>query len=108
MPDAAQIIEPEKPESASARPDAQKASIGGEVLEQEFIERQQQADLQRDPAFRRLRCANKGSSLPHHQTRAARLVGMVSMLAYSHPLSNIHIEQCWRRSSGGYVVGFLE
>jgi hypothetical protein len=51
VPDAAQIIEPEKPNRANARPDAQQAAIAGKILEQEFIERQQQADLQRDPAF---------------------------------------------------------
>ena len=41
VPDAAQIIEPQKPDSASAGPDAQKTAIAGKVLEQEFIERQQ-------------------------------------------------------------------
>jgi hypothetical protein len=45
--DAAEIIEPEKPDSASAGPNAQKASIAGKILEQEFIERQQQPDWTR-------------------------------------------------------------
>jgi hypothetical protein len=47
----AQIIEPQKPDSANAGPDAQKSAITRKILEQEFVERQQQADLQRDPAF---------------------------------------------------------
>jgi len=39
VPGPAQIIEPQKPDSTNARPDAQKVSIAWKVLEQEFIER---------------------------------------------------------------------
>jgi hypothetical protein len=51
VPDAPQIIEPQKPRSSSTRPNAQQAAIAWNVFKEEFIKRQQQSDIQRRLAF---------------------------------------------------------
>ena len=95
MPDAAQIIEPQKPDSASACPDAQQASIAGKILEQEFIECQQQADLQRNGVFiGGFVVPTEAHRYPQHQIRDATC-GMVSMLAYWHTAVNDNYRRCW-------------
>jgi hypothetical protein len=62
-----QIIEPQKPGSASARPNAQKTSVAWNVFKEEFIKRQQQSDVQRRLAFLGIAAPTKTHSLPHHQ-----------------------------------------
>src|SRR5689334_21096811 len=47
VPDAAQIIEPQKPGGTRARPNAQKTCATWNVFKKEFIKRQQQPDIQR-------------------------------------------------------------
>ena len=81
MPNAAQIIQPQKPDSTSGGPDARKAFISGKVLEQEFIERQQQADLQRYRAFIGFGVPTRLIATPSPDAGSATC-GVLSILVY--------------------------
>jgi len=95
VPDAAQIIEPQKPDSASAGPDAQKPSITGKILEQEFIERQQQPDLQRYGVLIGCVVPTKAHRLPHQQQDGTtRLAGMLSILNFMEAAVNDNYREC--------------
>jgi hypothetical protein len=69
--DAAQIIEPQKPGSASTRPNAQETSAAWNVFKEEFIKRQQQSDIQRRLAFLGIAAPTKTHRYPSPANRTA-------------------------------------
>jgi len=82
MTDAAQIIEPQKPGSASVRPNAQKTCAARNVFKEEVIKRQQHSDIHRRLAFLSIGYTNKDSSLPTISKSDSVVCGILSMLVY--------------------------
>ena len=71
MPDAEQIIEPQKPGSASTGPNAQKTCAARNVLKEEVIKRQQQSDMQGRLAFLGIAAPTETHRYPPSANRTA-------------------------------------
>src|SRR5689334_10904198 len=67
VPDIVQIIEPQKPGSASARPNAQQACAAWNIFKEKLIECQQQPDIQRSLVFLSITAPAKTHRYSNHR-----------------------------------------
>jgi hypothetical protein len=89
-----QIIEPEEPDSASTRPDAQNTCAARKLFTKEFIDRQQQSNLLTTPCLHRWRWANKDSSaLPKNQQFFRNAMSEERPLAHARSTSAIRLSE---------------
>ena len=72
VPDAAQIVEPQKPGSASDSPNTQKTCVAWNVFKKEVIKRQQQSDIQRRPTCFGIAAPAKTHRPPHKTANRLR------------------------------------